>query len=115
MLTYNTSLQNTPPYDDAQRADALKALAVRSPYGKFGSTHQDLLNAYGGSNAAQFDLASTKADTDYTLAKQQAERQLVLQGLQQVGQAQQNNQNLQNSRLQAMYGTASSLLGGLFS
>jgi len=114
MLTYNTSLQGAQPYGDPKRTEALGALTAHSPYGKFGSTHQDLLNAYGGANAAQFDIAATKANTDYDLAKQNAERQLVLQGLQQMSQAQQNDQNLQTNRMQAMYGMAGNLLGGLF-
>lgn len=112
MLTYNTSLPNTPPATN--KAEALRALTVQSPYDKFGSTHQDLLNSYGGANAAQFDIAATKADTNYAMAKQNAERQLVLQGLQQMQQAQQNDQNVKTNKLQNMYGAAGNLLGGLF-
>jgi hypothetical protein len=115
MLNYNTSLTSAPPYSPAQKADALKALSAGSPYSKFGGVHDDVFRSEGAKNASTFDLEATKANTDYQLAQQAAERQLVLQGLQQMGQAQQNQQNLTNTRLQNMYGTANNLLGGLFS
>jgi hypothetical protein len=114
MLTYNSSLQNHLPYSPLQRNSALAALTVKSPYGKFGSTHQDILNAMGGRNAANFDVAATKANADYQLAQQEAQRQLALQGLQQMSNAQQNQNELTNTRLQNMYGVANNLLGGLF-
>ena len=113
MLTYNTSLQNSPPYSQAQQATALAALTARSPY-HFNQNHQDVMNSLGSQNAAQFDLASTKANTDYQLQQQEAERQLVLNGLQSMAQGQQNQNSLQNERLQTLFGGAKSLLGGLF-
>lgn len=113
MLTYETTLQNTPPYSRAQSSAALGALTAKSPW-HYNQNHQDVMNSLGSQNAAQFDLAATKANTDYQLQQQQAERELVLTGLQSMAQGQQNQNALQNQRLQTLFGGAKSLLGGLF-
>lgn len=83
---------------------------LSGPYGGYGSTHQDMLNAQLGRAGADYDIAREQASTDYSLKQQAAERQLVLQGLQQMGDAQQNNNALSNARL----GAVSGLLSGLF-
>lgn len=82
-----------------------------SPYGKYGSTHQDMLAGQMGALNANYEIERQKANTDYQTKQQAAERQLVLQGLQQMGEAQQNRNSLANARL----GGVSSLLSGLFS
>lgn len=106
---YNTSFR-TPPIGSQLPPDLWKG----SPY-QYGSAHRDVMNSVGGANSAAFDISATRADTDNQLAAQEARRQLVLQGLQQASRASQDQQNLQNSRLQSLTGTANSLLGGLFS
>jgi hypothetical protein len=68
----------------------------------------------GDANAAGYDIEATKANTDYAMKQQEAERQLVLQGLQMMDRAQQNQNSVYNTRLQNMTGLASNLLGGLF-
>jgi hypothetical protein len=113
MLTYRTTLPSTIPVPDQDRAEALRGLTVKSPY-KYGINHQDILNSLGSENAIAYDINASKANADYQLRQQDAERQLVLQGLQQMGQAKQNSTDLVNSRLQSMYGTVGNLLSGLF-
>lgn len=103
MLTYNTTLPNLPP-------QSLPAPNLESPYGRYGSTHQDMLNAQMGAANANYEIDRQKANTDYALKQQAAERQLVLQGLQQMGEAQQNQNALTNQRI----GNVSGLLSGLF-
>lgn len=103
MLKYNTTLPNIPP-------QSLPAPNLESPYGRYGSTHQDMLKAQMGVANANYEIERQKANTDYALKQQAAERQLVLQGLQQMSEAQQNQNSLMNQRL----GNVSGLLSGLF-
>lgn len=103
MLTYNTTLPHVPP-------QSIQMPNLESPYGKYGSTHQDMLNASMGAANANYEIDRQKATTDFALKQQAAERQLVLQGLQQMGEAQQNQNALTNQRI----GNVSSVLSGLF-
>jgi hypothetical protein len=68
----------------------------------------------GDANAAQYDIDASKANADYQNKQQEAERQLVLQGLQMMDKGQQNQNSIYNTRLQNMTGFAGNLLGGLF-
>jgi hypothetical protein len=103
MLKYNTSLGFSPP-------QSLPAPDLQSPYGKYGSTHADLLKSQMMAQNADYDIAKSKGEIDYAVKQQAAERQLALQGLQQMSQAQQN----QNSVANARFGMVNSLLSGLF-
>jgi hypothetical protein len=114
MLTYNSSFQNKPPVDDAQRNQALDDIRKRSPYGVFGQNHQDVLNALTENAANTLDMESYRANADYQLQQQKAQQQLILSGLQQQSEAEQNQRNLANTKLQNMVGFAGNLLGGLF-
>lgn len=109
MLTYNTSLQNASP-----GSAPLSGLRLQSPYSKYGSNHQDILNAMGDAAAADYDVAQSKANAAYTLSQQEAQNQLALRGLNQMSEAQQNRNSVYNTRLQNMFGVANNLLGGLF-
>lgn len=113
MLTYNTSLQNRPPLPDGDRQKALSGLKIKSPWA-YGSAHKDILNAANVANQAAYDVEATKVNTDYEMKQKEAERRLVLAGLQQMNEAQQNQQQLVNTRMQNMYGVVGNLLGGLF-
>ena len=113
-LSYTPNLINAPPYSPQQRESALAAITAPSPYGKYNQNHQDVMASLGGQAAAQFDMGATKANTDYALDQQRAERELLLQGLQQQAQKQQNQQSLTNTRLGNLYGLAGSVLGSLF-
>lgn len=103
MLSYNTTLHNIPP-------QAIPAPNLESPFARYGSAHQDMLKAQMGVANANYAMDREKANTDYAMKQQEAERQLVLQGLQQMNAAQQNQNSIANARL----GNVSSLLSGLF-
>lgn len=106
---YQTSLKNQPPVTPQMRA--LDGLV--SPY-QYPGTHDDVMKSRAGQIAADYNVAADRANTDYSLAQQQAENQLVLQGLGNLGQDQQNRQNVQQKRLDMMRGLQSSILGGMF-
>ena len=107
MIQYGTTLNpgapGITPYPKAS-----------SPYKAYGQNHMDVLGSLRDANAATFDIEQTKANTDYELKRQDAERQLVLQGLQQMASAQQNENAIKNSRMSNVNGVVSGLLGGLF-
>lgn len=114
MLQYTSTLPDRPPIDDASRNAALDAIRKRSPFSAFGQNHQDVLNALAERQASELNTEARRANTDYTLQQQQAQRQLALEGLSQMGQAQQNQNSLANTRMQNMVGFAGGLLRGLF-
>lgn len=106
-LSYQTQLPQFPAYP--KKALALEALTAGSPFSAYNQNHEDVMAGLGGANAAQFDIEATKASTDQQLRQQRAEQQLVLQGLQQMNDAQQNENSLASNRLQ----NSSSMLSGL--
>jgi hypothetical protein len=110
-LNYTSSLQNAPPSASVNPA-GIKAVP---PFAQYGSTYTDLMRAYGDRNAAQYALDASKADTQYELQRQKATQDLALQGLQQMSQAQQNQQSLGNQQLGTQTSFLSSLLSGVFS
>lgn len=112
MLTYNSSLQNNPPIEPGY--PAMGEIRKRSPFVPFGRNHQDVYQALGDRQANAIDMEAQKANADYALQQQQAQRELALAGLTNMSQAQQNQTNLDTARLQNMVGFANSLLGGLF-
>jgi hypothetical protein len=103
MRTYNTTLPFASP-------QGMPAPSPGSPFTRYGSTPDDVLRAQMGVNNAAYNLEQSKLANDYALKQQDSERQLVLQGLQQMSQAQQNQNSLANSRM----GNVSGLLSGLF-
>jgi len=114
MLTYQSHLQSNPPVADYQRNAALGAIRQESPYKAFGQNHQDVLDGLAENAATMLDMEAYKANAAYQMQQQQAQRQLALAGLQQQSEAEQNQRNVSNSRLQNMVGFAGNLLGGLF-
>ena len=68
----------------------------------------------GSVNAERYSREADRANSDYDLAQRDAEQQLVLAGLRQMADAQQNAQSVYNTRLQNLTGFAKGLLGGLF-
>lgn len=113
MLTYDTTLQAQPPVSQAEMSRAMKGIRLQSPYG-YSPQHQDVLNALGDQNAAQYALNAEKANADFGSRKLQAQRDVALQGLQQMSQAQQNQMDYANARSGMGYGLVNSLLSGLF-
>lgn len=113
MLTYESSLKRQPPTREIDTRAAAKAMQMPA-YGAYNQNHRDVMAALGGLAGSQFAMASDKANADYDLAQQQAQRQLVLSGLQQMGEAQQNNNSIANTKLQNMVGFAGGILQDLF-
>lgn len=113
MLSYTPNLTSAPPYDPQQRAAALAAITAPSPYRALGRNHQDAMDALAGRAAAKFDMDASRANTEYDLDRQQAERSLTVQGLQNAAQTQQNRRSITNNRLQNLYGFADGLLRDL--
>lgn len=106
---YQTSLKNQPPVTPQMRA--LDGLA--SPY-QYPGAHNDVMKSRAGQIAADYNVSSDRANTDYSLAQQQAENQLALQGLNNLAQDQENQRNAYQKRMDMMRGLQSSILGGMF-
>lgn len=109
MFQYNTSLQNKPPVTPQMRA--LDGLA--SPY-QYPGAHGDVMASRAAQVAADYNVAGDKANTDYALAKQQAENALVLRGLNNLAQDQDNQRKVYQGRLDMMRGLQNNIMGGLF-
>lgn len=114
MLNYNTTLPSQPPVSRAMQADMAKTLSQGSPYAAFSKNHGDVLRALADAEAANLASQASRANTEYATAQQQAQRGLALQGLQQMNAAQQNQNDLANSRLSTMVGFASPIVRSLF-
>lgn len=114
MLEYTSYLSQGQPAPQATVAKAQAAFSARSPYAAYGPAHNDIMRSAGRENAALFDLAASKANTDFSLQEQQARNQLALAGLQQMGQQQDYERQLANSRMASVNGIFNSLLGGLY-
>lgn len=113
MLNYETTLQAQPPVSPAMRQKAVAGMHLKSPYG-YSPQHQDLLNGLADQNAANYEMGADRANSRFGVQKLQAQRDLALQGLQQMAQAQQNQAELANARSGMGYGIVSNLLSGLF-
>lgn len=109
MFQYQTSLKNQPPVTQQMRA--LDGLV--SPY-DYAGAHGDVMKARAGQVAADYNVAADKANTDYGLAQQQAENAMVLQGLGNLAQDQDNQRNVYQKRMDMMRGLQGSILGGMF-
>jgi len=103
MLKYNTSLPYAPP-------KAPPSPPARSPFTKYGSAHDDVLRAQMGSNNADYEVEAAKAVNEYDLKQMEARNRLVLAGIQQMNETQQQQNSLRNTGV----GMVSSVLSGLF-
>lgn len=114
MINYTSYLAARQAVPTQDVADANAAFSAPSPWASYGSAHKDIMRAGGRENSALYNLAASKSNTDFSLQQQQAQNQLALAGLQQMGQQQEYERNLANSRVSAANGIFNSLLGGLF-
>lgn len=106
---YQTSLKNQPPVTPRMRA--LDGLV--SPY-QYPGAHGDVMASRAKQIAADYNVNADRANTDYGLARQQAENSMALQGLGNLAQDQENMRNAQQKRLDMMRGFQGSILGGMF-
>lgn len=110
---YDSYLVQQQPASPTMVARAQAAMA-NQPWGVYGQAHSDIMRSKGLENAALYGLAASKANNDFDLQTQQARNQLALGGLQMLTQDQQNQNNLENSRIGMATGLYNSLLSGLF-
>lgn len=115
MITYDSSLKNTPPVATPTQFPALEALQAKSPYHPTNQNQQDVLRGLAAGATPTLNMEAYQANSNYALAQQQARQQLALSGLQNMYQAQQNERDLGLRSLQNMTGFYNNLLSGLFS
>jgi hypothetical protein len=97
MLTYNSNSQFPTPAHQQAVAGMQEA---QTPYQ--GQNHADVFNALRQRQAVDMSRYAQQQADAYEQAAGRAERESALQGLSMMGQAQQNNQSLQNSRMQML-------------
>lgn len=113
MIDYTSNLRRATPITDSLLADAKSDMLKKSPY-SYPSQHQDILNAKGQENFANLQHSAEKANTDYDLQYQRAQYDLSAAGLQQMANAQQQQQQNEAARQGAVMNAYSGLLSGLF-
>jgi hypothetical protein len=101
VFRYQTGIQSNPPPLAALAADAERDLSS-SPYG--GQNHQDVYSGLGARQAVDLSGYASQAGDAYANAAQQAQQNAALAGLQSMANAQQNEEQLRNSRLQMLLG-----------
>jgi hypothetical protein len=99
MFNYRTHTAGQPPALSQLAAGASKDLS-ESPYG--GQNHQDIFLGLGSRQAANLNAYARQAGESYENARQQAQQDLALSGLQMQMQAQQQSQGLQTARMQML-------------
>lgn len=97
MITYHSNAQFPGP--DTQQAVAGME-AAQTPYG--GQNHADVFNALRQRQAVDMSRYAQQQRDAFQQAAGRAERESALQGLSLMNQAQQNQQGLQNNRLQML-------------
>jgi len=109
MLTYRSNIPSAPPVSQRMRDAALSGILAPSPYGQ-----SDLYGALAKSNAVDYDRAASAANAEYENKRRQAMNALVVSGLGQMADQQQQRNDLMNKQSSLVYGTVGGLLGGLF-
>jgi len=107
MMQYHTNLRNTPP-----AADFSRMASMQSPY-RYGQNHDDVFSNMLNRSAIELDRYAQQNQDQYGTKQQQAAMDAALQGMQMLSQDQQNQRNLENSRLSMMLNFQNQLLGGL--
>lgn len=113
MLQYQTELPYLAPAAGSMRQSALAGILGAKPQ-QYGQRHSDVYDAAAYSNAADYDRSAEKANTDYQLRQQEAQRKLILSGLNDMAQEQQRQNEVANKKNSIVYGAAGNFLGGLF-
>lgn len=114
MLSYKTGIPTTPPLYDQQRSGVLAGLAAGAPWGMAGEQNfNDHYNALSQRNAVEADRAAQMANAEYMQNAQNLQSQMATRGLQQMAQAQQNQDSLGTRRYRDALDTSAGLLGGV--
>jgi hypothetical protein len=105
MLTYNTGVQVQPPVTDAMQRQALAGLMA---YG-----NSDVYAAEAQKQAVDYERAAAEANNTYLQQARQAQVQTGLQGLTNMAQRNQQDNELLTQRQGLRLGYAGKMLGGL--
>jgi hypothetical protein len=87
---------------------------MQSPYAAYPQGHQDVFDSLLQSNQASNDMDIARRHSQLGSQAKQFAQQYALQGLQNDIAAQSQHNNLLQSRLDSVYGSAGNLLRGLF-
>jgi hypothetical protein len=87
---------------------------MQSPYAAYPQGHQDVFNSLLQSNQASNDMEAARRQSELGKQSKQFAQRYALQGLQNDIAAQSQNNNLIQSRVDSVYGSAGNLLRGLF-
>jgi len=87
---------------------------MRSPYSSYPSSHGDVYNSMLQGNQAADDMEIARRQSELGKQSKQFAQQYALQGLQNEIAAQSQQNNLIQSRMDGVYGSAGSILRGLF-
>lgn len=112
-MRYTSSLNPQRPVTPQQQFDALAGL-TRSPYASYGQNQDDIMQGMGGSNAAKYSLAASRANADFDLEAMKARQELSLSGLQQLAEGERMQDELRTARSRLLGGFLNPILGGLF-
>jgi len=87
---------------------------MRSPYSSYPSAHGDVFASLLQGNQAAEDMEIARRQSELGKQSKQFAQQYALQGLQNDIAAQSQRNNLIQSRLDGVYGSAGNILRGLF-
>lgn len=112
MLSYNTSINASPPITPALKRGALDGL---QEYGKlaYPGSAQDVYDARAQEAAIEYERAAAGANNKFTADARQSQNAAALQGLRLLAQEQQNQDDLATKRQGIGLAYAGQLFGGL--
>ena len=87
---------------------------MRSPYSAYPSAHGDVFSSMLQGNQAADDMEIARRQSELGKQSKQFAQQYALQGLQNDIAAQSQQNNLIQGRMDSLYGSAGSILRGLF-
>lgn len=99
-LNYNSQLPQRVAIPTRQMA----AQSMAPPPGPFGAAYDDNARALSVEGLSNYNRAADQANFGYAAEARKGQQGLALQGLQNMAQDQQRQQQFENSRLQAMLG-----------
>lgn len=117
MISYDTGIQSRAPVTPAMQQQALAGLASQGVMQYPGSA-ADVYRARALASGIEYERAATDANNEHLANSQKAQQTAALAGLQQMAQAQQNENDLkarqQSARMNYMQGGLNGLLSGVF-
>jgi len=111
MVTYQSTFKGSPPYSEALRAQAQRALSGASPFTEYRGNAADVFRSAASRAMAGVDTTGAAANAAYAQRFNDAQRQLALSGLRTMSDGSRSAQEVASARLSGV----NSLLGGLFS